>query len=651
MSNRSRFLYLLSGLAILFAILGLRFYQIQILEGEKWGEIALSQHQTLWKEPPMRGTIYAQCSLRDKHPTKPQPLVVDIPKYHLFIDPLSLPRELHAHLVEKLGKTLSLSSRQKGEIAKALLKKSHSRKIGRFLELSQKKSIESWWYPLAKEHKIAKNALFFGKDYQRSYPFGPLLGSVLHTVQGERDPKTGHAIPTGGIELAYNTLLQGQEGKTVFTRSLRHILGMGEVLEERENGADIYLTIDPYLQAILEEELQKGVQVAKAKGGWAVLLDPHSGEIWALAQVPSLDPRRYAEFFEKQGDLSATKVQAVTECFEPGSIFKPLTMAVGLLANQECAKRGLPPVFSPEEKIATSNGMFPGRSAPLREIHVHRYLNMDMAIQKSSNIYMAKVAHKVVERLGEAWYRKMLHDGFGLGKKCGVEIPAEAVGLLPTPGKLHPNGKLEWSASTPASLAIGHNILVHSVQIAAAYATLANGGFRVSPHLVRSIQKGSEVLVFKDPHALKERVLPESIAKRVVRSMKFVRNQAQALGYTTAGKSGTAEKLLEGRYSKDKNIASFAGFAPVDQPRLVVVVSIDEPAKEFVPGLGSRQFGGVSAGPVFRAVATRTLEYLGIAPDDPGSLPKGDPRKTTDAKKWNEERAALDALYQSWNGK
>ena len=242
------------------------------------------------------------------------------------------------------------------------------------------------------------------------------------------------------------------------------------------------MTINHYLQAIVEAELANGVKKAGALGGWAVMMDPYSGEVLALAQVPTFNPARYRDYYNDPALLDSTKVRAVTDCFEPGSIFKPITIAVCLKASEELIKIGKPPLLIPEEWIPCANGWFPGRITPLKDARVHQFLNLDLAIQKSSNVYMGRVIQRVIDKMGDAWYRRTL-TGFGFGVKTGIELPAESVGLVPTPGKLHPNGKLEWSVPTPYSLSIGHNILVNSVQLVRAYAILANGGFDVSPHL------------------------------------------------------------------------------------------------------------------------------------------------------------------------
>lgn len=644
-SDRKRLCFAAVSLSILFCLLIVRFYQIQIIEGDKWASAALAQHQYVATIPCMRGSFYSNTSIKKGHPGESQPFVVDVPKFHLFIDPDSIPENVKHKMAKELSALLPGIDKQA-----EFFKKSRSRKIATWLDREKRVEIETWWNEFSRKEKIVRNAIFFTSEFKRSYPFGSLLGSVLHTVQEDQQH------PTGGLELLLNSYLKGKEGKRLIVRSPRHPLDTGKILVAPEHGADVYLTINHYLQAITESELAKGVQTAGALGGWAVMMDPYTGEILAMAQVPTFDPTHYTDYFNDPTLIEHTKVKAVTDCFEPGSIFKPITVAICMKANEELAKKGRKPIFTPEEKIPCSNGWFPGRSVPLKDgIRVHQYLNMDLAIQKSSNIYMGRLAHRLIEAMGDEWYRKALFEIFGFGQKTGIDLPAESIGLLPTPGKLHPNGKLEWSLPTPYSLAIGHNILCNSLQLARAYAIFANGGFAVQPHLIRKIVKNNQTIIDNTHYRASKQVLSPSITRPIVRAMKFVTKEGgtsrrgDILGYTEAGKSGTAEKIVDGTYAKDHNISSFVGFAPAHHPRFVLIVSIDDPVRKVIPGVGKHQMGGICAAPVFREIATRALQYLGETPDDPYGLAPGDPRRDPKRADWAAEVEGLKQLYDKWN--
>ncbi len=653
--TKSRLVVVAVCLSVLFCALVVRFYQIQILEGEKWTNIALSQHQYIVPEPFKRGSFYSNTSIKAGHPEDEQPFVVDIQKFHLFIDPASIPENIRLKMAQELASQLHVKQES---IQHHFEKKSRSRKVAQFLDRDQRKGVEAWWQIFCSKEKMVRNALFFTSDYQRSYPFGSMLGTILHTVQETKDQK-GQCIPTGGLELVYNDVLKGKGGKRLMARSPRRPLDMGKTLEASEDGADVFLTINHYLQAITENELAKGVKQAGAKGGWATLMDPNTGEILALAQMPSFDPSHYATYFNDPKLLELTHVKAVTECFEPGSIFKTIVIAICLKANEELKRVGKPPLFSPDEKVATSNGWFPGRSAPIKDGRVHKYLNMYHAMQKSSNIYFGKIVQRVIDTMGDAWFRQALFE-FGFGQKTNIELPGEGSGLLPTPGKMHPNGKLEWSVPTPYSLAIGYNILVNSIQIMRAYAIIVNGGYMVQPHLVRKVVKtlpngDKQVLQDLTLPIEKKQLLSKTIVDPILQGLKYTTKEGgtakkgDIMGYTEGGKSGTAEKIIDGVYSKTNHISSFIGFAPAKNPRFLLMVSLDDPEVKFVPGYGKHQQGGVCAAPIFCEIATKALQYLGVAPDDPNGYPFGDPRRDPKKADWMEEVAQLKELYNEWN--
>lgn len=664
MNEKKKLVIISLGIFFLFSLLIVQYFKIQILEGERWTKEALSQHEFILKEPFRRGSFFSNTSLKQGHPEKPQPLVFDVTKFHLYIDPLSIPKE-HKKAVA-LNLCHLIHPEEPATFFQEFDKKSRSRKVAMWLDRKSKEEIESWWVPFAKSKKIAKNALYFITDYKRSYPFGKLLGQVLHTIRECKDEKTDQALPTGGLEAYFNDYLKGKLGKRKLLRSPLNSLETDLVVEPPENGCDIYLTINHYIQAIAEEEIERGVKAIHAKGGWAVMMDPHSGEILALAQYPFFEPTNYKEYFNDPEKIEYTKVKAITDAFELGSIMKPITLAIGLQANQELKARGEPPIFDPRAKMDTLRSHFPGRGKPLKDIpRPHKALNLEMALQKSSNVYMAEVIDRCVNRLGNDWYRKQLVETFGFGKKSGIELPAETIGLVPTPGKKHPNGALEWSLPTPCSIAMGHNILATSLQMVRAFSILANGGLYVEPTLIKKIVKVDEEKILLDKSQKRQksmirRVIAKEDAKEVVRGMKFATKPggtgklADVYGYSEAGKTGTAEKIVNGVYCKGRHISSFIGFTPASlneevPARFVLLVSIDDPEPLVLEGGVKAYFGGGCAAPVFREIAARTLEYLGAPLDDPHGFPVGDPRYDSEKADWSVETRALKALYDSWN--
>ncbi len=637
---------------MLFTVLIVQFYKIQIFEHQKWVGVARGQHQTVVKEPFKRGVFYSNTAVKAGHIEDKQPLVIDVLAYHVHIDPYLIPDSCKKEMCEKLCELLHLPPDIEGHF----YKKSRYRRVASMISPQEKEGVEGFWSEYAKKKRLPKNALYFVKDYQRSYPFGKMLGQVLHTVRAERDDKTHQAIPTGGLEVVFNKYLKGEEGSKVILRSPRYEID-GDFMENPpKDGADVYLTINHILQAITEEELAKGIKKVGGKGGWAVMMNPFSGEIYAMAHYPFFDPSHYSDYYNDPKRLEETRIKAITDCFEPGSTTKAITIAIALKANQELIAAGKRPIFSPTEMMRCDNNMFPGRTQPLKDVRkTHKFLNMQMAIQKSSNVYPARLMQRVVETLGPSWYRDQLVNVFGYGEKTGIELPYENPGLVPTPGKKYANGTYEWSLPTPYSLAIGYNLLVNSVQIARAFSVFANGGYLVKPTLLRKIVSKDGVILDNTNGSVKRKVLDEAIVSEVVTAMKFSTKPGGSAalgdipGFTEAGKTSTSEKLIKGQYSKSQHFSTFVGFAPLEKPEFVLFVGVDEPEKKFIPGFGTTHFGGKCAAPIFREISKRSLEYLGAHPDDSFGYPKGDPRSCVEKADWIKEVRRLNELYEKYN--
>ena len=645
---KKRLLLIAVGIFGLFSLLVAQYFKIQVTEHEKWSKIADKQHRLVVKEPCKRGSFYTQSK------GVWQPLAFDVTKYHLYIDPLSIPERCRD---EVAGNVIELAHLP-WDVFSEFGKRSRSRRLALSLDKSVRDKVLAWWAPYAKSNKIASNALFFMVDYQRCYPHGPLLGQVVHTIRELKDEKSGDALPTGGLESYFNDILKGKGGVRRLLRSPLNHLELDEVVEQPEDGAEIFLTLDHTIQAIVEQELSKGVAASHAKGGWAVMMEAKTGAIIACAQVPTFDPTNYRDYFNDVNRECETRVQAVSDAFEIGSIMKPITLGIGLRANEELIALGKPPIFNPHDAMDVTRSQFPGRrSKPLYDLPRHKAINMSMALQKSSNVYMAEIADRVVNQLGIAWYRKELVDTFGFECKTGIELPAEAIGLVPSSHRRHPNGAVEWSLSTPYSLSIGYNLLATSLQMLRAVAVFPSGGYLVKPTLVEKIVKQNEVIYQREVQ--KKRVLSQQSADQVVSAMKFATKPggtgrlASISGYTEAGKTGSAEKIVGGIYSKKKHISSFIGFAPAnfapETNPLVLIVSIDEPEAIVLENGIKGYLGGRCAAPVFREAMRRSLEYLGVPYDDPFGYPVGDPRYHPDKADWMPEVVQVKQLYEQWN--
>lgn len=645
MNHRKCLTMITCGVLLSYSFLIIRYYKIQICEEKRWAAEALGQHEFRVKDPFRRGTFFSQMNLRKGDSEQRQALAVDITKFHLCLDAVAVPEE-HRDVIAK--KVFSLIGEGDYDKLRAEFdKKSRHRKLFLWLDRADHDRILSWWRGYAAKSKIPSNALFFMTDYQRSYPFGKLLGQVLHTLREVMDEKTGKAFPTGGLEAYFNHVLEGEPGERKFLRSPLNRLDPDKVTKIPRDGSDIYLAVNPCIQTIAEEELEKGVKEAKAKGGRLILMNAYTGEILALAQYPFFNPSEYKEFFNDKEKIEHTKVTSVSDVFEPGSIMKPLTLAIALLANEEMVKRSGKPLFDPNEPIDVTRRIFPGRKQfPLKDISSNRRLNMYMAIQKSSNVYVAQLADLIVQHLGNHWYEdKLLLLGFG--KKTGIELPGEASGLVPSPKRFHINGVPEWSLSTPYSLAMGYNILATGVQMVKAYAILANGGYDVRPTLIKKIVTTSGKEYVLHPQVRGERILSQDIVDEVLKAMRFTTYpggtgfRAAPKKHSSAGKTGTTEKLVHGKYDKHRHISSFIGITPIYPSAggsipLVMLVSIDDP-DHCVREDGTKNYmGGRCAAPVFGRVADRVLSYLGVPEDK-------------EKYSYQSEVAAMKALYEEWN--
>lgn len=656
-------------LGIGFTLLLLKFFKLQVVEHSTWKARADRQHWTQLQEPFQRGTIYANSNYVNSGVClsgrgREVVLAQDVPTTHLFADPKAIPADKRRDIMSAILQILNPPLQEAKKLKKELARSSRSRRLVSWVSLSQKQQLLSWWYPFARRNQLATNALFFVGDYKRAHPQGRLLGQLLHTVQALRDEKTGVAVPTGGLELSLNKFLTGSRGLRRMERSPRHLLEAGDVITAPENGANVELTINHVLQAIAEEELEKAGQLYHAKSAWAIILDPFSGHVLALAQYPFFYPDEYTKYFSNPEQREWSKVKAVTDTNEPGSPTKAITLALALKANLVLKERGERALFDPFEKIDTSKGAFPGRKKAITDVNFHRCLNMYMGAQKSSNIYMATLASRIVNRLGDSWYRQQLAL-LGFGKCTGIELPGESAGVLPSPDKKHPNGRVEWSKATPYSLAMGYNLQTTSIQMACAFATFVNGGYLPKPTLIRKVWKvgplGEEQILIDhravQPEQAFPKVLEAEVIAQVIKALKFVTKpgssaaKADVHGYTEAGKTGTSMKLVNGAYSEKCHFASFIGFVPLSKNPLVIYIGIDEPRPGYVPGRGLNHRGAICAAPTFRNVATRVVNYLGIPPDDPKGYPKGDPRSNLQIADWMAEAECLQQLYEQWNKK
>jgi stage V sporulation protein D (sporulation-specific penicillin-binding protein) len=434
---------------------------------------------------------------------------------------------------------------------------------------------------------------------QRFYPHGSLAAQVIGFAGMDNQGLEG-------LEAYYDRYLRGNPGMIIRERDARGraIPGGSERRLPPQDGYDLVLTLDQVIQYIAERELQKAVTETESELGIAVFVRPQTGEILASAVYPSFDPNEYASV-----PSEIWRNRALTDQYEPGSIFKVITLAAALEAN--AAK--LDEVFVDPIRLVRWGG-----AVSCWRAQGHGAQTLVEATENSCNPVFAILA---ADRLGPKTFYKYA-SAFGFGARSGVDFPGEARGLLPRPGETRHGELLQW-----ANIGFGQGVAISPIQMVMAVSAIANGGHLIRPRLALEIRdKSGEPVKTFEPEIVR-RVLSEQTAQDVAKTMRSVvvngsGSRADAPGYRIAGKTGTAEMPSpQGGYSSDR-IASFVGFGPVDDPQIAGVVMLVR--------IGVRPaYGGTWAAPVFASIVDEALEYMGVERRaDPGSLQTPPTNKT-----------------------
>ncbi|MEP6908096.1 MAG: penicillin-binding transpeptidase domain-containing protein [Pseudoxanthomonas sp.] len=406
------------------------------------------------------------------------------------------------------------------------------------------------------------------REFRRFYPQGEAMAHVLgFTNIDDRGQE--------GVELAFDEWLRGKPGAKKVIRDRRgRIVENIDLVRQAQPGQDLTLSIDRRIQYLAFRELRNALTAHEATAGSAVVLDVATGEVLAMVNLPTFNPNSTS-----LGKPDAHRNRAVTDLFEPGSTAKPLTVAAGLEAG----------VITPASTFNTSPGWMPNGKYRTTDTHNYGVLDTTGVIRKSSNVGAAKIAQLLANGQFYDFFRKM---GYGQSTRSG--FPGEASGLFPAPA--------QWSGTSKQTMSYGYGIAVTPLQVAHAYATLANGGRAIQPTFVKGERN--------EP----KQVLDPVIAGEVMKMMQTVTEaggtatQAAILGYHVAGKTGTSRKASGGGYSR-KYLSFFAGVVPVDNPRFAMAVVVNEPSQ------GS-YYGGLVAGPVFHNVMEGALRLMDVPPDD-----------------------------------
>lgn len=417
----------------------------------------------------------------------------------------------------------------------------------------------------------------FMKESRRFYPNVELAAHVLGYVGIDN-------VGLGGLEAAYDKAVRGKEGKLIAHTDARQQTFNGRLERAPTAGGSLELTIDEQLQYIVERELRAGVKAVNADGGSAVVMDPHTGEILALANWPTFNPNAYNAATE-----TARRNRAVQDIYEPGSTFKVVTVAAALEED----------VLPLSTVIDTSPGIIRFGNRVIDEYGRKNYgaLSFTDVIVKSSNVGAIKIGLQVgAERFGVYAAR------FGFGRPTSPDFPGESPGILWSPGKLNDSGL--------ASMSMGYQVGVTPLQMTAAMSAVANGGTWIEPRIVRAVTRDG-IRTRIEPQ-VRRRVISQDTALELVSILEAVvergtATKAKLAQYTVAGKTGTADKLINGRYSATAQNVSFLGFVPSRAPVFTIIVMID------TPRVGPAA-GGAVAAPIFHRIADAALRYTGVSP-------------------------------------
>jgi cell division protein FtsI (penicillin-binding protein 3) len=548
----------------LFLLIGGRAIQLQMLQGDKLMRLGQRQHLKEWIVLPKRGALFDRTG---------EPLALSMESQSVYARPHRI------NDPDKLSQSLArILNMRAAEVKEKITAEKPFVWVRRQVSSAEAEKIQTL------------DAEGIGMFYEpnRHYPQGQLAGQLIGFVGRDSEGLEG-------VELKYNDYIRGETGSSITERDAlgRRVLVQGVEGLNIPPGSDIHLTLDTSIQHMAEKELEASILKYRAKAGVAVVVEPFTGEVLALANYPSFDPNTYTKHSAEQ-----RRNRAVTDSFEPGSTFKTVLAAAALEEG----------VVGKDDLFYCEMGKYPYAGKIIHDTHPHGWLPFSKILQVSSNIGFTKVA----EKLKRDRFFKYI-DKFGFGQPTGLDVPGEAPGLLRKPER--------WSAVDLATHAFGQGLSTTPMQLVMAYAAIANGGFLMRPYVMRrAVGPTGEAVLENQPHVVR-RVISEKTATLLASMLQDVTTEggtgvmANVDGFDVAGKTGTAQKAdpVHGGYAAKKRVASFVGFVPANSPRLVALVLIDEPEVNV--------YGGVVAAPVFRNIAQGALRHLAVAPQRVTAIP------------------------------
>jgi cell division protein FtsI (penicillin-binding protein 3) len=540
-------------------VIVVRLVQLQVLGREPFERQAARQSERTINLDPRRGPILDRNG---------RPLAVSVDAESIY----AVPQEIHEpdKTAAALARTLGLDGAARRELV-ALLQRNRA-----FVWVRRKVDPR-----VTREVRdLQLDGIGFLTETRRYYPKRELAAQVLGYVGLDN---TGMS----GIEYAFEDLIRGRAAKVSVRIDARR-RPMETTERPSTDGHTVVLTIDEAIQYAAEKEIERAVAETGSVSGLAVVMDPRTGEVLAMAGRPTFNPNRFNAY-----PSARWRNRAVADAYEPGSVFKVFTAAAALQEK----------VVDPDETVDCGDGSIEIAGMRVNDHAVFHQLTFRDVIAHSSDIGMIRIA----QRLGRENFNRYIRD-FGFGAATGVELPGESSGLLRPPSR--------WSALSLASLSFGQEVGVTALQLTAAMAAVANGGYLMKPVILKQIEDASgRVVKTARPVAVRRVVEPDTVdvltdlLKGVVKRGTGWR--AAVTGYTVAGKTGTAQKIdATGHYNMVDHVASFLGFVPAARPALVILVSLDTPR-------GEHNEGGDVAAPVFARIAEQVLAHLAVPPEDP----------------------------------
>lgn len=533
--------------AFIFLVISFKIISLQVFKRDFFKNLARRQHYRLLELNGRRGTIFDR---------QMRVLASGLNCYSIFADP--------AQVNDKAETAKSLALRLKLSRKKLAAKLN---KNNRFVWVKRKVS----WQEKEKIKALDLSGVHFVREEKRFYPQGDLSSSVIGIVDIDNKGLEG-------LEIYYNSYLSGKDGwvRVPQDSSSREIILSSQVITPQA-GADIMLTLDAQIQYWAETYLAQTAKEFKAKKGAVVVLDASNGEILALTNYPSFNPNDF-----KRPLPEDMRNGAVCDIFEPGSVFKAITLLAAIDKN----------TFSDTDTIFCENGKLKIPGSVLHDWKSYGELTFREVFMKSSNIGVAKIVQVLGSENLQSYIKKL-----GFGEVSGIDFPGEAKGLVKPVKK--------WSRTSPYTIPIGQEIGVNLLQLARAFAVIANDGYLIRPHLLKRICSQG---FCKDTLLEKKRVLSSATTQRAKSILidvvsKGTGKRAAIEGRAIGGKTGTAQKYDPKikKYSPYKYRATFVGFVADSQRPLVIAVSLDEPRKS--------HFGGVVAAPLFKKIAQEVIKY------------------------------------------